>query len=205
MFAQPCERDQWVVFVRLATSVVVRTGKIKVDLRVEFADVDSVKSLTALNMDGRFERSLGMPWVDWRTKSIGSSSAGRTEVQACHEPSFAHQLVNSISDGTSLYLVGVGSTTGSSENAPLTPSVESAPLVASLSHEVCATISDATLGGSVEAPPFPRRGPKSTLGQRRRCLELRVCFASPLVNNSASASNVIDTVAGAYVHMSTID
>jgi hypothetical protein len=98
-----------------ATGVAARTRKIEVDLRVEFADFDSVESFTVLDMDGRFDLILGMPWlerhepwIDWRAKSIGSSSPRRSEVQARHEPSFAHHQVNSItSDGTSMYFVGV--------------------------------------------------------------------------------------------------
>ena len=196
-----------------ATGVAARTRKIEVDLRVEFADFDSVESFTVLDMDGRFDLILGMPWlerhepwIDWRTKSIGSSSPGRSEVQARHEPSFAHQQVNSItSDGTSMYFVGVVGTTESSEDAPLTPSVESAPLVAILSHEVRATVAEVALGGSVEVSPLPRPGSKSTLGRRRRRRELRVRFASPLVSQAIPALNVIDAVTGASVDVSTMD
>jgi hypothetical protein len=138
------------VSVRLATGVAAKAKKIEVDLRVEFADFDSVESFTVLDMDGRFKLILGMPWlerhepwIDWRTKSIGSSYPGRSEDQARHVPSFAHQQVNSISsDGTEMYFVGVINTTDSSEDAPLTPSVELAPLVASISHAVNATIAD---------------------------------------------------------------
>jgi hypothetical protein len=114
------------VSVRLATGIAKRSKKIEVDLRVAFVDFDSTEPFTVIEMDDRFDLILGMPWlerhepwINWRTKSIGSSSPGRSEVQARHEPSFAHRQVNSISsDGTSLYFVGVVDTTESSGMLP---------------------------------------------------------------------------------------
>jgi hypothetical protein len=157
LFAQACERVQGMASVRLAAGVVARTKKVEVDLRVAFNDFDSVGSFTVLDMDGRFDLILGMPWlerhepwIDWRSKSIGSSSPGRSEDQARHEPSFAHQQVNSItSDGTEMHFVGVVNTTEGSEDAPLTPSVELAPLVASMSHAL--NVVDTLTGVSVDA------------------------------------------------------
>jgi hypothetical protein len=61
---QACGRDQGIVFVHLATGVVARTEKIEVDLRVAFNDFDSVQSYTVLDMDGRFDLILEMPWLE---------------------------------------------------------------------------------------------------------------------------------------------
>ncbi|DAZ96587.1 TPA: hypothetical protein N0F65_011811, partial [Lagenidium giganteum] len=80
LLAQACARDRGLISVRLATGVVATVKKVEVDLRVAFVDFDSVERFTVLDMDERFDLNLGMPWlafhepwIDWKTKSIGSS------------------------------------------------------------------------------------------------------------------------------------
>jgi hypothetical protein len=88
------------ISVRLATGAQAAVKRIEIDLRVEFNDFNSVESFTLLDMDDRFDLILGMPWleshepwIDWRTKSIGSSTPGGGKVLVSHEPTFAHQVV----------------------------------------------------------------------------------------------------------------
>ncbi|KAJ0393865.1 hypothetical protein P43SY_004717 [Pythium insidiosum] len=54
--------------------------------RVKFADFNSVENFVLLAMDGRYDLLLGMPWlmkhepwIDWKTKMIGSTSRVKRE------------------------------------------------------------------------------------------------------------------------------
>jgi len=99
LLAQACARDLGMISVRLATGIVTTTKKVEVELPVQFADFDSVESFTILDMDGRFDLILGMPWlqrdepwIDWRTRSIGSSTPGESGALVSNDPTFAlHQ------------------------------------------------------------------------------------------------------------------
>ncbi|KAJ0390507.1 hypothetical protein P43SY_011814 [Pythium insidiosum] len=90
----------------MATGVVVTTPRIEVDLRVKFADFNSVEHFVLLAMDGRYDLILGMPWlmkhepwIDWKTKSIGSTSRVKREALEVSDPSF---VFNHTSEACSL-------------------------------------------------------------------------------------------------------
>ncbi|GMF49796.1 unnamed protein product [Phytophthora fragariaefolia] len=87
--------------VRLATGVVVRTEKRVVCARFSYKGKKSVDELIVLDLDDKFDKVLGMPWVaqydpviDWAKRTIVRfRSRGATEsdgpVGAAHAPSSA--------------------------------------------------------------------------------------------------------------------
>ena len=69
------------IAVRLATGVTVKAQESLIDLRVKFSDFSCVEELHVLDMDARYDLILGIkwlarhqPWIDWRTRTIASSS-----------------------------------------------------------------------------------------------------------------------------------
>ncbi|KAE8964645.1 hypothetical protein PR001_g28992, partial [Phytophthora rubi] len=84
--------------VRLATGVVVRTEKRVVRVRFSYREKKFVDELIVLDLDGRLDMVLGMPWlarhdpvIDWTKRTIvhfGSSSAtvSNGPVGAAHAP-----------------------------------------------------------------------------------------------------------------------
>ncbi|GMF59051.1 unnamed protein product [Phytophthora fragariaefolia] len=84
--------------VRLATGVVVRTGKRVVSARFSYDEKKFVDELIVLDLDDKFDMVLGMPWlarhdpvIDWAKRTtVRFSSSGATEsdgpVGAAHAP-----------------------------------------------------------------------------------------------------------------------
>ncbi|KAI9922852.1 hypothetical protein PsorP6_002373 [Peronosclerospora sorghi] len=89
-------RSRDVVTVRLATGVQVSVTKVSIDLKLKFADFDRLERCLVLDLDSRYDLILGMkwlerhePWIDWKSKSIGSTHPRSGEALASHEPTFA--------------------------------------------------------------------------------------------------------------------
>jgi hypothetical protein len=93
LFQAASEAARDTISVRLATGVVVTTKRIVVDLRVKFEDFDFTEKFTVLDMDERYDLILGMawlqeyePWIDWKSKSVASSSLGVNHTFGSHDP-----------------------------------------------------------------------------------------------------------------------
>ncbi|KAI9907331.1 hypothetical protein PsorP6_004558 [Peronosclerospora sorghi] len=89
-------RSRDVVTVLLATGVQVSVPKVSIDLKLKFADFDSSERCLVLELDSRYDLILGMKWmerhdtyIDWKSKSIGSTHQRSGEALASHEPTFA--------------------------------------------------------------------------------------------------------------------
>ena len=75
------------IAVRLATGVTVKAQESLIDLRVKFSDFSCVEEFHVLDMDARYDLILGIkwlarhqPWIDWRTRTIASSSPISNEI-----------------------------------------------------------------------------------------------------------------------------
>lgn len=87
------------ILVRLATGGTVATPKILIDLRMKFEDFNSVETCVVLDMDARYDVILGVPWlvkhqpwIDWRTRPIGSSDlVTRDRALVSHVPTSARE------------------------------------------------------------------------------------------------------------------
>ncbi|GMF16152.1 unnamed protein product [Phytophthora fragariaefolia] len=91
-------RNRDIITVRLATDTRVTVPKVPVDLGVKFLDFDSVERCLVLDLDARYDLTLGMtwlerqePWIDWRSKTLGATHFSPSGALASHEPTFARK------------------------------------------------------------------------------------------------------------------
>ncbi|GMG17192.1 unnamed protein product [Phytophthora fragariaefolia] len=91
-------RNLDIVTVRLATGTRVTVPKVPVDLSVKFLDFDSVERCLVLDLDARYDLILGMawlerhvPWIDWRSKTLGATHLPPSGASASHEPTSARK------------------------------------------------------------------------------------------------------------------
>ncbi|GMF37906.1 unnamed protein product [Phytophthora fragariaefolia] len=91
-------RTRDIVAVRLATGTRVTVPKVPVDLGVKFLDFDSVQRCLVLDLDARYDLILGMawlerhePWIDWWSKTLGSTHFSASGALASHEPTSARK------------------------------------------------------------------------------------------------------------------
>ena len=64
-------------------------------------DFDSIESCLVLDLDSRYDLILGMawlerhgPWIDWRSKTLGSTRNVPNEALESHEPAFGRKQKN---------------------------------------------------------------------------------------------------------------
>ena len=93
LFHAAMKKNSGTISVRLATGLVVTSEKIDIDLAIKFGDFDFVEHFTVLEMDERYDLILGMPWleaqepwIDWKTKSIGSCLLGVNHTFGSNDP-----------------------------------------------------------------------------------------------------------------------
>ncbi|GMF58055.1 unnamed protein product [Phytophthora fragariaefolia] len=86
-------RDRDNVTVRLATGTRVTVPKVPVDLDMRFLDFDSVERCLVMDLYARYDRILGMAWlerheqwIDWRSKTLGATHFSPSGALASHEP-----------------------------------------------------------------------------------------------------------------------
>ena len=84
------------ITVRLATGTLVSAPKVPVNLGVKFFDFDSMERCLVLDLDSRYDRILGMdwlerhdPWIDWRSKTLGATRTSSSGALESHEPTSA--------------------------------------------------------------------------------------------------------------------
>ncbi|KAG3126424.1 hypothetical protein C6341_g25372 [Phytophthora cactorum] len=86
------------ISVRLATGNLITVSKVSVDLGVKFLDFDSVERCLVLYLDSRYDLILGMawlerhePWIDWRSKTLGTTHFATSGAVVSHEPTSARK------------------------------------------------------------------------------------------------------------------
>ncbi|GMF35773.1 unnamed protein product [Phytophthora fragariaefolia] len=91
-------RTRDIVTVRLATGTRITVPKDPVDLGVKFLDFDSVERCLVLDLDARYDLILGLawleshePWIDWRSKTLGTTHFSPSGALASHEPTSARK------------------------------------------------------------------------------------------------------------------
>jgi hypothetical protein len=83
------------MYLRLATGSIVSMRKVLLPWMVEFDDFNSVEPFIVLDMDYRYDLSLGItwlvkrePWIDWSSRTIGASDKPQADrALAGHVPS----------------------------------------------------------------------------------------------------------------------
>jgi hypothetical protein len=86
------------ITVRLATGTRVTVPKVAVNLGVKFLDFDSVERCLVIDLDSRYDLIVGMawlerhePWIDWRSKTLGTTRLSPGGALASHEPTSARK------------------------------------------------------------------------------------------------------------------
>jgi len=84
-----CEGKRETMVVRLANGSTVRSEGVLVELSFRFCDFVCKEMFVVLEMGSRYDLILGMPWlakhqpwIDWRARTIGSSSPSSDERSA---------------------------------------------------------------------------------------------------------------------------
>ena len=138
LFHEAMKKTSGTISVRLATGLVVTRDKIDIDLAIKFGDFDFTEHFTVLEMDERYDLILGMPWleaqepwIDWKTKSIGSSLLGVNHTFGSHDPTVVNHRASKARSEHRDHFVGVCDTVYAQEDenpaapvvAPTTPAL----------------------------------------------------------------------------------
>ena len=85
-----------VITVLLATGDRVTVPKVVLNLGVKFLDFNSIELRIVLDLDSRYDLTLGIvwlerhePWIDWSSKTLGATRDVSSEAFESHEPTFA--------------------------------------------------------------------------------------------------------------------
>ena len=79
--------------VRLANGTLVKSEGVQVELSFSFNDFSCNEKLTVLGMNSPYDLILGIPWlakhqpwIDWRTRTVASSTQDTGKDVSCERP-----------------------------------------------------------------------------------------------------------------------
>ncbi|CAI5701232.1 unnamed protein product [Peronospora effusa] len=113
-----CQDDkQEEAIVRLANGALVRSEGVQVELAFSFSDFSCKEKFTVLGMESPYDLILGMPWltkhqpwIDWRTRTVASSTQDTGKDVLFQEAYVADDVSSTVEGAMTVYQSAPGTT-----------------------------------------------------------------------------------------------